>query len=218
MLDWSDLPPAVRSAIGELGSPPIVWYRGHTKDHRLVPSLFRFKSGPAQEGLLLERYRQYLARTHSRSVSDWEIVIRMHHGYVPTRLLAWTESLAVALFCALVREGKEPCVFVLDPHGLNRRSGHSSIIRLGEHNTFDYRSQYLEKYPSTPISPVAVEAVFDGEEIPLRQKEFTLHGDDDAPLEDQCPESVRKVTFDEETTGHAQELLLSLKWLILPPD
>src|SRR4030095_6183437 len=137
MSDWTDLPVAIKSAIKELGSPPIVWYRGHTKEHKLVPSIFRFENGPAQEAFLLERYRQYLTRTNANlSFSDWEIVIRMHHSYVPTRLLAWTESLSIALFCALVREAGEPCVFVLDPHCLNRVSHYSNIIRLDEHNAF----------------------------------------------------------------------------------
>lgn len=215
MIDWTDLRPTVESAVRELGCPSTVWYRGHTKDHKLVPSLFRFENATQQEGFLLEQYRRYLALSNANvSTSDWEATIRMHHSYVPTRLLAWTESLAVALFCALVREGGEPCIFVLDPRRLNRVSGYSDIIRLDEPRGFDYRSLYLEKHPSAPALPVAVEAPFDTGELPLRQTAFTIHGTIDAPLETQCAESVRKAVLDREMAEQAQGLVLSMRWLL----
>lgn len=48
--------------------------------------------------------------------------------FAPTRLLAWTESLNVALFCALTRESK-PTVFVLDPVKLNTYREIAGIVK-----------------------------------------------------------------------------------------
>ena len=209
-----DLPPAIENAIKELRSPEVVWFRGHTNDHKLIPSLFRFENGTKHERKLFEAYRQYLNRYNGDiTISEWETVIRMHHSYVPTRILAWTEFVSIALFCALIREAAEPCVFVLDPRGLNRKSDYSDIIQVGRQGGFEYETLYLDKCPSAPTFPVAIESHVDAARPPLKQSAFTIHGDVTESVDDQCPEFVRKVILDTAERKRAQDHLLSMKWL-----
>jgi len=188
---------SIERAIAELGSPDVIWFRGHARHHRLLPALFRFSDGAANEQFLIDRYR---ARMSDREVgpgdSSLAMLIGLHHSYVPTRLLAWTESLHVALFCALVRES-EPAVFVLNPLALNAQSKTDGIIKL-------------LPYPP-PERPMAIDG-----RTPDSEAEtflFTLHGTNELPLEEQCPDCVRKVVLTAEEISFAEQVILSGSWM-----
>jgi hypothetical protein len=111
----------IEGAIVDLGYPETIWYRGHAREHRLLPALYRLPGGAENERRIVERYRQHTSGSDVKtSKHGLTMLIGMHHSYVSTRLLGWTESLHVALFCALMRELDKPTVFVFDPVALTR--------------------------------------------------------------------------------------------------
>jgi hypothetical protein len=121
----------VEDAIAKLGNPNTIWFRGHSASHRLVPALFRFPNGANNESKMFELYKRHPSTIDGKAAENEEsILLCMHHNYFPTRLLAWTGSLHVALFCALVRESDNPALFILDPVALNAYSklpGHNEV-------------------------------------------------------------------------------------------
>jgi len=201
---------SIERAIAELGSPEVIWFRGHARHHRLLPALFRFTGAAANEQHVINQYRAHLSdRGISSADRGLSVLIRLHHSYVPTRLLAWTESLHVALFCALMRESA-PAVFVLNPHALNTLSKTDGIVKLDANPS---RSGEILNWPnegSLPERPLAIDGR--GAEPEAETFLFTLHGTNELPLEEQCPDCVRKVVLTGEEISLAEQVILSAHW------
>lgn len=200
---------AVEAAARALGSPETLWFRGHVEEHQLLPSLFWFPGGVARERLIIDRYRRKAARVATRSGrDDLAMLVAMHHSYVPTRLLAWTGCLYVAVFCALARQSSRPSLFVLDPLALNARSGIAGIVRPTHDAPSSHRFPARFDSRELPTHPVAIDA------RPLRHKPygsetmFTLHGKSKMPLEQQCPGCVRRVVLAGEQKSLAEDWVL----------
>ena len=75
-----------------------LWYRGQAnKDWTLLPGLFRSK----EAGSLEDRaYKEWVRRAdliEKHEDKEWHHLFNMQHYGVPTRLLDWTESFAVAV-------------------------------------------------------------------------------------------------------------------------
>lgn len=64
---------------------------------------------------------------------------------------------------------------------------------------FDYKTLYWEKKPVPPINPVALEPPFKNVRILAQRGMFTIHGDDTRPLEEICPDCVRKIEIPKAT-------------------
>ena len=187
-----------------------VWYRGHSGNHTLTPSLFRFRHGLERERELFERFAGGNLSATDRRLADWLTVIEMHHSYAPTRLLAWTDSIEVGLFCALVRESDTKCVYVLDPTRLNRLSNVNGVIELETAHSFDYRSVYLSDSSDRHVHPIAVMSPLEYAQGRRDRSFFTVHGTTIEPLEHQCPETVFKVVLDKAAQEWAEGVILSM--------
>jgi hypothetical protein len=200
----------IEAAIAELGSPKKVWLRGHVAEHCLLPALFKFRGGIESERRIIHRHVRLEAKTPVTCTNYLMPLLLMHDSYVPTRLLAWTESLQVALFCALLRESTTAAIFVLDPIALNADSNIEGIVDPGAQipDGLLHFSRKLNA-ESLPLSPVAVSSKsFRGDAQGARAL-FTLHGSRILPLEEQCPARVRKVILNSEEKWLAEERLLS---------
>ncbi len=198
----------VRKARRELGSPEIVWYRGHTDpSFKLVPTLLRYGNGLKQEETLFHRYVRASAMLLDKRALDWETLYDMQHYYVPTRLLDWTEVLGVAIFFALLSPSGDSSIFILDPVGLNKRATGHSKLKEADDPSFLYKSVYWEGRPFKPQLPIAIVPRFQNDRLRAQKGVFTVHNDSTAGVEEQVPECVRQVVLPETARTGAREFL-----------
>jgi hypothetical protein len=119
--DWSHLLRDVRH-FGQRANSRI-WFRGHADSRwALLPRLLREGGGPLEENILYWRFIELGGHLLPAEASAWDTLFIMQHFGVPTRLLDWSESFAVALHFALHEAeslGTEPVVFALAPYLLN---------------------------------------------------------------------------------------------------
>ena len=202
----------IESAIGELGAPDTIWFRGHVNEHRLLPSLYRLWADLENDHRFASPDQHGKIDQTEKYGNRFDELVAMHHSYVPTRLLAWTKQLNVALFCALIRESNKPAVFVLDPVALNTLSNITSVIDPDVDNHTGDRLLESHYLSSAIKHPIAIERQAHGA-ASARDNSFTLHGQNRLPLEEQCPDCVRRVLLTEEETSFAREYVLSGDWI-----
>jgi hypothetical protein len=199
---------SIENALAAMGNPRTIWFRGHTATHRLLPSLFRFSEGVANERRIIEAFRRnFTAAEFSGHVLD--TLVALHHSYAPTRLLAWTDRLEVALFCALVRESDEAALFLLDPIALNSNSQIAELVTMDSHDRS--AREFLDgvvKF-SWGQRPVALTARASCSPNLIADSSFTLHGTDSRSLDAQFPGCVRKVVLTASDKALAAERVLA---------
>ena len=211
---WNEFLSEVTEARAALGNPKVVWFRGHSDaSWALLPTLFRIPSGV--DGVQMEKrafleFKRTASRLFERRHSDWEILFDMQHYWVPTRLLDWSEVLGVAVAFILHNEyGKveDSALFVLDPLALNKLSGISEVKSVPDDPTFDYRAIYWDKQPFAAQHPIAIIPPMQTDRVFAQRGVFTIHGDNPAALEKQCPEVVKRVLLKKEAKAAAREFL-----------
>lgn len=196
---------AVKCPVGGDTEP---WFRGHSRsDYGLIPSLFRMFDHPNKattwrrifhkETDLFWEFAARARELHGKLEDDWDILFAMQHYGVPTRLLDWTESLAVAVYFAtlaidVTRSQKPPCVWVLNPYGLNKRAGwatggvadvvHPPNLGWDGKEYWTYGDLLSEGYMDWDW-PTAIYPRHKNPRLQAQQGGFTIHGDEFEPLE-----------------------------------
>ena len=181
-----------------------VWFRGHSStEYQLVPGLFRYKNEtlPPErqiaeilrtEASLYNRFRT-VARRQIGDVVGFDLLMLMQHYGVPTRLLDWTASFAVAMYFA-TRKGldRRPHVWALVPSDLNRvAEGDPALLAI---DSMEYAVAVAQnKLGSAKATHALLPAVVT-DRIVAQQGRFTSHGNAGVPL-------------DQETFGPAGETL-----------
>lgn len=210
-VSWAQFLKLVRDAKRELGSPDLIWYRGHpSTEYTLLPSLFRYSTGVAKEQELFNEYERWAARLGNEALNDWDVLVDMQHYGIPTRLLDWTDVLGVAIAFALfdsTNDAQPSAIYLLNPTRLNDVSGPPEVKRPGKDPNFSYKSMYWKGLPIKPAQPVAIDAVMRNRRIAAQNGTFTVHGSDARPLEEQAADCVRRIILSPAAKPDAREFL-----------
>lgn len=152
--------------------------------------------------------------------SSWEVLTTMQHHGVPTRLIDWSDSFAVALFFALrnqkLSEPADVKVWILNGFELSRRStGKESIYTLGVDEFPDYAEHFVEgmsngKPRNWPYEhPVALEARWSHPRMCAQRAVFTSHGKTSKPLNQNkaCRDVLEQINIPAKVVPHARYFL-----------
>lgn len=147
-----------------------------------------------------------LTDTETRS---WQILFTMQHFGLPTRLLDWSRSFAVALYFA-VRDATGDCaVWILNPYALNQREIDQYLIEPDEISV-NYSDFLLGQYDATALGNVfALVARTQHRRILSQRAAFTLHIEVDKPLEVLHPDFVKKLVIPSAVLPAARDFLLA---------
>ncbi|HEX8877641.1 MAG TPA: FRG domain-containing protein [Phycisphaerales bacterium] len=172
-------------------------FRGHPREeYQLLPGLYR-RPWASMEADIYKEVRQRIPYAENRpQESSWEFLSRMQHHGIPTRLLDWTDSFAVALFFALRARHETPCVWVLDPIGLNREAtGKAKLYDLPCPELPEYRSAFVDSHLWSHPLPITVRSSWSHDRIRSQRGYFTVHGNRNDALEKSCPAHVARIVI-----------------------
>jgi hypothetical protein len=178
------------------------WYRGtKSPGYSLLPKLLRDPTLAKREGYISVEFPRR-GRTQLPNInSPFEWLCAMQHFGLPTRLLDWSESLSVALYCTVRPQGLDlvaPTIWVLDPFELFKLSfpkleviALSSDVNVAADAAvaFNELDVATEKNRTSLPLPVAPDFLFP--RIAAQNGAFTIHGTDFRPIEALIPSSKR---------------------------
>ncbi len=191
MSAWDEFLQAVMTATKGV---PYPFYRGcPDASFPLLPSLFRVKRKTFSEcNIFFDFFAFAKPLINTQSLRPIEVLFEMRHAGIPTRLLDWTTTFAVALYFAVSGKPSEPCVWILEPDKLNQKAtGHGLLVQSDaveydhEHETVRYLGKQLQH-------PLAIFPTMQNARIFAQKGHFTIHGASEKPLEEICPECVTK--------------------------
>ena len=175
-----------------------MFFRGHSDaSWKLMPAFGRCKL--THRKLTEQRlYFDFVVKAGALlppDASGWNTLFAMQHHGLPTRLLDWTETFAVALYFALKEAVGDATVWILNPGLLNEQSiGHSAILSETE-----LRGSYIDHYGGTPKKlageVIAVSPNRHNPRVAQQVSAFTLHDNLTQPLEQLHPSVVSKIVL-----------------------
>jgi len=222
MDSWLRIYQEVRHAISELDRGTI-WFRGHARaSWRLVPSLARAQKTEAAHRVYASDYKREQGVYH-RFLTDagsligtndgWSVAFAMQHHGVPTRLLDWSRTFAIALHFALTdcdvdgNVDDSAAIWVLDPHGVNETLAGTSDVLDVESVGGTYRDLFITRTKTSIGSVVAFDPPRHHPRVFNQRSGFTLHADMENSLDELVSSAVRKIEIPPEARRGAQDFL-----------
>jgi hypothetical protein len=167
----------------------------------LVPAIGRLRCASrdelhAREARLFADFKIRAGNLLNDEDDAWRIAFLMQHHGLPTRLLDWSASFAIALHFAMrhAREG-DAVVWILDAGQLNRTAGCGEELLLHRALEGDYEEYFITR---TKEFPFPVVGLAPSRSLPRLQQQrgfFTLHRDLDRPLEAMHAAALRKIVI-----------------------
>jgi hypothetical protein len=185
--------PVVARTVGEyldafssvISSTGRFWFRGHA-DYRwaVTPSALRYRTPELREKALslISDFRRFtdtkFAVAHGPPENLKWVQLAQHYG-LPTRLLDWTQSAAVALYFACSHPKTDGLVLVINPDDVNKDATKKERRVLDANLDAKLINSYLEldgRERANGKKTVAVNPVWNSDRIILQHGAFTLHG------------------------------------------
>jgi hypothetical protein len=183
-------------------------FRGQAESSwKLLPGLGRTQISDNAEASMYFDFRTMAGPLLPENISPWSLAISMQHHGLPTRLLDWTESFAVALFFALREGGRRPCIWALDPYLLNETFSGNSCLYSMQDIEGDYESLFIEKTKSVNASVIAAAPNRHHPRALSQKSLFTVHFDVRTPLDEIAPSAVRKIEIPTDAIPAAKRFL-----------
>lgn len=204
---WGELQQAANSAFTALGDME-VWFRGHEEpDWSLRPKVFRRFNRP-QETKLFGMFQQRAVGLRRRcpkagDIGNW-LCLMQHYG-LPTRLLDWSRSLAVAAFFATSwhRGRGDAIIWATSPLGLNAKTlSVPNLITLSHSRLSEVVKGAC--YLRAEVNLIGAVTVPDIDtRMVVQQSVFTVHGSS-LPLEcyANADQFLYKIRIPERHRGH----------------
>ena len=189
-----------------------LWFRGaNDGSFSLIPSLYRYRYPLQKEELLFKLYTESNDGHYSEPLVTWEFVIRMQHYNIPTRLLDWTTDLWVAVFFAMLGKTEQPCIYILDPMKLNRKSKINRLDIVPSGNKLNFKDYFYMCPEPSFDSPLGIipQPKKANQRLKTQCGRFTVQGRNPRPLDEQAPECLVKITLDETFSTEFKDELVS---------
>ena len=188
------------------------WFRGHRDGSWLLrPRLLRYPNGLEREEALFTEFMTRGAEQFSSAESDWDILARMQHHGVPTRLLDWTDRLTTALFFAVTGSTADSRIWILNPFLLCAKATageYAAIISFRDDPTYAYSKHFKRNQQWPYRMPVPTASPWKFQRIGQQGGFFTVQGSDPRPLEELAPRFVTSVPIPAELIGYARSRIL----------
>jgi hypothetical protein len=197
------------------------YYRGHYNSNwKLRPLIFRKKLTLPQifelEKLLACDFHTLCGQLYTKELNDWEMSFEMRHGSLPTRLLDWTETFSNALFFAIygkpssdTNEECKPCIWILDPYKLNKKTYRENCIPDTLSLGFNYHNDDAKEWNVIRKKfkgPIAIIPPKSHGRMLAQQSLFTIHFND-VPIEKFYEPCVKKIDIPIECIKQAELFL-----------
>ena len=213
---WTQIYEDMLSHLRELRDAgcPDPFFRGQSDSNwNLFPSAARYRIDSDVESRISASFQSLGGHLFPSLKTSWDVLYLMQHHGVPTRLLDWTESFAVALYFAVKNCRSECVVWVMNPYEFNKRTTNSaSVLDLNTAFPSGYESYFIEddsdKFGKFPAPAVSVYSSRLSSRMQWQRAVFTLHRDLQTPLESLYPDTIRKFIISSDNLCDAKDFLI----------
>lgn len=207
--NWIKFLKQVTEALEKHGPEP--FFRGQAEaSWGLLPLLGRRQYAKDVESILYYDFLTHSAGFVDVELNPWRLLFLMRHHGLPTRLLDWTQSFAVALYFALQGTAASPTISVLDAFQLNAKTmGNGVLLNPRTDLEADYFEYFIlkEKLSAFPGPAIAILAERNSPRVIAQKSVFTIHRDLTQSIEKLAPDTVTKITLAPDAIDDAKQFL-----------